>query len=335
MQKLQRCLLASGQYIPGVSLRDPADLTQEASITSSSRFVLKELADDGGTISLDDSRAMLLPAAAGPLPAVCFQVDVREATRLELEVRGSSVDGNYTPDVTLYRQQVQLAPGCGQQVWLRPDAQAATPGYFAYCLLRNPAVGVHTSSLRVTGIVSLAQSMNAAVAKSPRQEPPPRSGIDSFEFWFPARRPGGKNLALAVEPPLDLFGPENIRNGVARPARQPNAWVAASDDRTPRLSLHWNRPRRISRMEIGFDTDFDHPMESVLMGHPQRVVPFCVKRYRIVGEGDTPLFESAENHQTRNTVRLATPVTTSALHIDVIETHGAPAAIFEVRCYEE
>jgi hypothetical protein len=52
-------------------------------------------------------------------------------------------------------------------------------------------------------------------------------------------------------------------------------------------------------------------------------------------EQENGLFESAENHQTRNSVRLATPVTTAALHIDVIETHSAPAAIFEVRCYEE
>jgi hypothetical protein len=62
-------------------------------------------------------------------------------------------------------------------------------------------------------------------------------------------------------------------------------------------------------------------------------VPFCVKRYRILDHRENLLFESHENHQTRNTVNLETQCLTDALHIDVIETYGAPAAIFEVRVY--
>jgi len=33
----------------------------------------------------------------------------------------------------------------------------------------------------------------------------------------------------------------------------------------------------INRIILNFDTDFDHPMESVQMGHPENRVPFCVK----------------------------------------------------------
>jgi hypothetical protein len=176
--------------------------------------------------------------------------------------------------------------------------------------------------------------MNAAVAKGTRQEPPSGSGIDAFEFWLPSRRPGGKNFALKVDPPLALFGPENVSNGVARPTQQPNAWVAAPHDPAPRLTLRWSRPRRVARIVLEFDTDFDHPMESVLLGHPERVVPFCVKRYRILDHHENLLFECTDNHQTRNTVTLAKPVALEALHIDVMETHGAPAALFEVRVYE-
>jgi hypothetical protein len=75
-------------------------------------------------------------------------------------------------------------------------------------------------------------------------------------------------------------------------------------------------------------------MESVLMGHPEREMPFCVKRYRIRDCEGNVLFESGENHQTRNTIRLSPPAVTRGLSIDVLETHGAPAALFGVRCYE-
>jgi hypothetical protein len=45
-------------------------------------------------------------------------------------------------------------------------------------------------------------------------------------------------------------------------------------------------------------------------------------------------FECRNNHQTRNSVRLDPPLVTSAVHIEVLETHGAPAAILEARMYE-
>jgi len=172
------------------------------------------------------------------------------------------------------------------------------------------------------------------VAKAASQEPPPGIGIDSFEFWLPSRRPAGKNLAIQIEPPLDLFGPDNVRNGVARPTVLPNAWVASPDDSAPRLTFCWPEARQIGRIELCFDTDFDHPMESVLMGHPEREIPYCVKRYRIVNNRGTVLFECPDNHQTRNTIRLTPPAVTSELRLEVLETHGAPAAIFEARFYE-
>jgi hypothetical protein len=137
-----------------------------------------------------------------------------------------------------------------------------------------------------------------------------------------------------VDPPLDVFGAENVENGVARPTTQPNAWVADPADPRPRLSLCWGTARSVRRIEISFDTDFDHPMESVLMGHPEREIPFCVKRYRITGDRGRVLFEAADNHQTRNVIVLEEAVTTAAIHIEVLETRGTPAAVFEVRCYE-
>lgn len=334
MDELQRRLMRSGQYIPSLVRDDPDDLARQAATSASSRFILDQLPPHGATISLDVSRAMLLPVPTGPLPAVTFVVDVNEPAELEMQVRGSSVRFNFTPDVVLHRQTMSLEPGRARQICVRPSASVGVPCYVAYCLLRNPSVYVHTSELRITGILSLSQSLNAAVARGTRQEPPAGIGIDSFEFWLPSRRPGGKNFAITVDPPLDLFCADNVLNGVARPTVQPNAWVAALNDARPRLTLQWSQRQRITRLELSFDTDFDHPMESVLMGHSEREVPFCVKRYRIVDDRGNLVFERAENHQTRNVIVLAQPLETAALHLDVLEAHGAPAAIFEVRCYE-
>jgi FAD dependent oxidoreductase len=332
MHELQQRLLRSGQYIPGLALDRDAN---GANATASSRIILRELAADGETMPLDTSRAMLLPATAGKLPSATFLVDVEAPTVLELEVRGSSVPGNFTPDCVLHRQTLPLDAGQQQPVTLRPTASIPRAAYVTYCLLRNPGVRVHTSRFRATGILSLSQSMNKAVAKGARQEPPEGSGIDGFEFWLPARRPEGRNLAIALDPPLDIFDADNVQNGVARPTTHPNAWVADPADPSPRLSLCWSAPRIIRRIELSFDTDFDHPMESVLMGHPEREIPFCVKRYRITADRGRVLYECPDNHQTRNVIVLPEPVSTAAIHIDILETRAAPAAVFEVRCYED
>ncbi|MGJ5819723.1 FAD-dependent oxidoreductase [Paludibaculum fermentans] len=330
---LQRELLRAGQYIPGVALQDPDDLAQSALVTSTSSFVVDELKPCGESATLALSRAMLVPVAAGPAPKVTYFVDVSAATTLDVELRCSARPGNFTPDLELFRQSIELAPGEAQPVTIAPDIQTEAPAYLFYTLLRNPAVSVQLSSTRVTGVLSLTQSMNAAVAKGTRQEPPEDSGIDSFEFWLPARRPGGLNLAMRVEPPLAPFSAGNVTNGIARPTIQSNAWVADPADPAPRLTFTWPESKTISRVELAFDTDFDHPLESVLWGHPERDIPFCVRSYRLLDAEGTLLHECRENHQTRNTIRFDTAVTTSALQLEIVSTHGAPAAVFEVRVY--
>lgn len=342
MAGLQRELLRAGQYIPGVPLADPDDLTRTATLTATSELRLAGFVPGGGTLDLTSAWAMMLPVPAGPMPAVEFLLDVTQATPLRAELRTSSKPENHTPDVTLATREVLLAAGRRLALPLAFDVTLDAPRYVFVCLMPNPHVAVHLSDQRVTGVLSVARKFNRAVAKSPRQEPPPGSGLDSFEFWLPQRRPGGKNLALKIEPPLPVFGVENLTNGFARPTHQPNAWVAEFGQDRPALQLTWDRPQTIARVELSFDTDFDHPLESVLMGHPERVMPFCVREVEIVHVGhpvpDTGrvLATLSQNHQTRRTLRFSRPVVTDRLEIRLSAPHPhIPAALFEVRCYAD
>ena len=45
------------------------------------------------------------------------------------------------------------------------------------------------------------------------------------------------------------------------------------------------------------------------------------------------LHEVEDNHQSHNRIRFEEAVSTDALHVEVLETHGAPASLFDVRCY--
>jgi hypothetical protein len=353
MADLQRELLRIGQFIPGVALQDSNDLARLAEISTTSELKLAHLAPSGETLPLNDSWAMMLPVTPGEMPSVEFLLDVATTTTLRAELRVSSKPENHTPDVTLATLDYKLTAGQNLRLPLHFNVKNDVPRYAFVCLMKNADVSVHLSDQRVTGVLAVCHNGNKAVAKSSTQTPPNDSGIETFEFWTPMRRPAGKNFALRIDPPLEVFSASNLTNGIARPTNQPNAWVADFAHEQPTLRLTWDKPQTIARIVLCFDTDFDHPMESVLMGHPEHVMPFCVRELHVAegvrmsvaagghaakgqNESDTErlLGEVAQNHQSRQVFRLNQPVTTDCLEIRLVAPSvNVPAALFEVRCF--
>lgn len=334
MQALQQELLKNSQYIPSVPFMGADNLAKKAHISVSSTCQLDAFGDNGKLAALEHPLALMLPVKAGNLPAVTFTVDANGATRLRAELRISSRPCNHTPDETLDVLEIPLDAGDNQPVRLEFGAKIPRDCYAFVCLMANPALSVHLSDERRTGILTVHQKFEKAVAKTAMQEPPPDSGIDRFEFWIPQRRPLGQNPAVRLNPPLACFGVENLNNGWARPTGQANAWVADPDDPNPSIRLQWETPQTISRIDLLFDGDFDHPMETVLWGHPEAVVPFCVRRYRILADDKRVVAEIADNHQAHNRIRLPEPVTTKHLDIVGLRTDNRmPPGLFEIRCY--
>lgn len=352
IRRLQRELIRAGQYIPHVALIDDQDLAGAAMITASSELRLGELPAFGQWVKLDMGRAMLLPVGAGPMPKLGFTMRSDEPAEVRVELRTAERVGNFTPDRVLAVKTVHVGaeamatvPG-GQNdtvhgtgpvqrdVEVDFDATIDGPCYVFVCLMPNERVEVAVSERRFTGVLALHHESNRRVASSSVQTPPGDIGVERFEFWLPHRRPRGRNLAMRINPPLASFGAEQVRNGINRPTTQSNAWVADPADPEPTLTLRWDQPRAIGCVEISFDTDFDHAMETVLMGHPEHVMPMCVRSCRLIdGEGVTRA-TLADNHQTRWSVVFAEPVTTHELRL-VCEhpSPQIPAAVFEVRCY--
>ncbi len=354
MREFQNTLLRTGQYIPGVTLEEPVDLARSATITATSELALSELSASGETLHLAESWAMMLPVSQGAVPAISFTLDVSAPTTLHAELRTSEKPDNHTPDVILKSLAIPLESGKDQKVTLDFETQLQDTRYAFICLIKNDQISAHLSDQRLTGILALCQAGNKAVAKSNTQSPPPGIGIDTFEFWTPKRRPAGKNLALTLDPPLRSFSVENLTNGISRPTRSTNAWVADFSHEQPTLRLAWKEPQTLTTVELDFDTDFDHPMESVLMGHPERDMPFCVQNVKVSisppsgnpsGSGQSAtttlhhaatsiVAEIAANHQTRRTIRFDPPMTTDRLEIQLLSPSiDVPAALFAIRCY--
>ncbi|MBN2580634.1 MAG: FAD-dependent oxidoreductase [Pirellulales bacterium] len=332
---LQRELARTGQYIPGYRLDNPDNLARRIAVTASSRMQLRELPSDGTAVTLRESRAMLLPMAAGSVPAMTFPVRVSAPTRLLFELRAAAEPDCFTPEIVLARKTVDLPEAGDRAVRVNFDAALDRDRYVFVCVRANAEVSVFFSKWIVTGIASLAHRGRAEVSCGAVQSPPSGIGVDAFEFWRPLPPPEGRNLAMLLEPALDVFGPEQAANGIARPSSGPNAWVADPLDPAPTLTLRWEAPQRIGRIELVFDTDRDNPLYCVLFGNAPNVMPQCVRHFRIFDGRERLLYECRENHQTCATIRFPHPIETDFLQIELTAPdETTPAALFEVRCYE-
>jgi hypothetical protein len=330
---LQKALLQTGHHIPHLALQDEQELVSQASISATSELVLTELPEAGLLQPLHTAVAQMVPLPAGKVEPFIFHAQAAEAGLLEVELRISSKPFNHTPDVTLDSQVLSLQPGrnCLQ---ISFDAVLQQPAYAFITFMKNSTVQLHYSPKRVTGVLSVFNSINKAVSNYGKQTPPEDIGVDAFEFWCPKRRPEGHNVAFKYATGIQAFKATNIANGIDRPVDTPNAWVAEWNDPAPALRIDWEDAKPIQRIDLLLDTDYDHPMESVLMGHPENVMPFCVRNYTIKDDKGNVLAYKTDNYQTLNSIRFTEPVHTKSLVIEVEHpSTDVPAAIFSVRCY--
>ncbi len=330
---LQHRLLSTGHYIPGIALQDDDNLVRSARLSASSSLVLTELPESDILRTLHVAMAQMIPLSHGKIPEIVIHAESAGTNLLEVELRVSGKSGNFTPDITVEKRSVRLQPG-RNCVHLDFSARMDYTGYAFLTFNRNPNIKLYFSNKRVTGILSVFNIINKAVSNFGKQTPPEDIGVDAFEFWCPERRPGGENIAFKLKNGLAFFGIENIRNGVDRPTTQPNAWVADWTDKEPQMVLEWDKPQKIDKIEMFFDTDYDHPMESVLLGHPETVMPFCVRKYRIYDDQNKQVFACDDNYHTRNTITLPESLVTRKLIFRLEHPSSeVPAAVFAIRCY--
>jgi hypothetical protein len=335
LKELQLALWRSGQYLPQAKPHDAENLVHNAvEISASSTLKLTELpgSDFWGTIK--DSVAQMLPVATPQLPTITFQVEASEETVLTVELRKSSKSFNHTPDVTLDVQTFELKKG-KHEITIDWPANFQEECYAFVCFMKNEKIKIQYSERRITGLVSVFNATNPAVSNYGKQEPTEDIGVDAFEFWCPQRRPEGRNIAMRFGRALEVFGTENISNGLHRPISKPNAWVADTNDQNPMLTISWNEPQTISKIDFVFDSDYDHPMENVIYHHPETVMPFCVKDVQVFNCNNDIIGSIQNNHLSTRTILLDKPITTQHLKIKLSGSRAdVPVALMEVRCYQ-
>ncbi len=326
---LQQRLNISGQSIPMTQINQEVNFAALANISVSSEMVIDQIPFDGGWLNLNTGAGQVLPLKKDTPYSFELLVDAQVPTTFSSELRCSSKIFNYTPEVLIEKQDVILKQGI-QKIVITFTTPLNEDHYAFLIFSANPDVKICTSELRITGVVSVFNKTNPAVNNFGKQVPPEGSGFETFEFWCPERRPNGQNFGMTITPALQCYSKHNIVNGYTRPYLSPNAWVADLNDPAPVIHFIWEGPKLINSITLYFDTDFDHPMESSQMGHPEDVIPFCVQRYRIYS-GEELIHAETGNHQTINHIQFPNPVETSVLHIEMEHPSSVvPCALFEI-----
>ncbi|MBE8168821.1 MAG: FAD-dependent oxidoreductase [Shewanella sp.] len=328
--QLQHNLNETGHFIPHVPMVSNRNLASTACITATSELALSSISFSGEYRSLTTSSAQVLPLEANTHYQVKVPVKVTQTTDLIVQLRVSDKAENYTPNEILEEQVFNLQPG-EQSLKIEFNKAPVHDQYCFVCFLQNEDVAVGFSNERITGIVSAFNGTNKAVSNNGKQTVNANMGIDEFEFWCPARRPNGQNIALDVSPSLALNTKDNIYNGYTRPWFSSNAWVADLNDKQPELTFKWTEKQLISQIILHFDNDFDHPLESTLWGHPEKRIPFCVSEYKILDETGKVVCEVNNNHQTVNNIKFEIPISTSQLTVQLAnDNQNCPVSLFEI-----
>lgn len=327
--ELQQALIGEGQYIPGLDMRDDSNLLHSANVSASSSFRFGGYVPNGTFRHLVFSTAALFPVS-GAMPKLTLKVKAEEATELKVELRTALRENGYTPDRTLETVALPLEKG-EQEVTVEFRSVFDSSEYVFVCFMANEKVALGESDDLVSGTTTVLNQINLAVSNYGRQDPPENIGFESFEFWCPLRRPQGKNIAFTLTPAQEIFSLDLLENSLTRPVGATNAWAASIDDKEPELTLEWNEPKNISELKLFFDTDYDHAMETVQMGHSESVMPYCVRDYEIVDADNRVIAKVSDNYQAVNSIKLDEPVTTDKLRIRVKHPRKRiPATLFHL-----
>ncbi|MFH6991714.1 FAD-dependent oxidoreductase [Flavobacterium sp. FlaQc-48] len=347
--QVQNKLNLNGQSIKGKAIDFTELNVQRPSIEVSSTYEFAEMPFNGQWTDLNQGFIQVLPLNANTKYKFKFLVMSPEQTTLEVQLVKSSKLGNYSPDTIIEALEITVPASQGATQTAHLDKLSYsnyinfsfentidTDQYVFLKFLPNEKVKILTSEKRITGTLSLIQKVNKAVSNNGIQQPPEGSGFDTFEFWTPERRPNGRNLAFSVSPPIALFKKEHINNGFVRPYLKSNAWAASLEDTAPEVKLMWDSPQRINRIRLFFDTDYDHPMENLLMGHPENIIPFCIQNYKVFDQDDQLVYEKTGNYQTINDIKLQSEKEFLELKFKFEHPSAhVPAALFEIVCFNE
>lgn len=332
---VQQQLMRDGCWLPHLRNTDPLDLARQASVSSSSQWLLQGLgvhekvedlnlrsfkwqADEGRSKSLSASLCQWLQLDGQRLDRLGLALRNTGGSAAKVEIIVRKVDSLWHYEVSgpepIWRGTVDVPPGSEGLVWAETALRDFPAGCHRIELSGPQEVEWLVSGNRCHGVVG-------------------GHVIGSGRFHW--NRLFGE-FAFQTQPAQAVFGPEQAVSGVSRPADGSNLWMSDPSCCTPQwLELRWTAPVSIGALELTF------PAQYVLETHwenPFYIAPHIAKDYEVLCEVEgqwRSVLTVRGNVEVRRQHRLPDTVgQITAVRLVVHGTHGSRSVgLAEIRCY--
>ncbi len=348
IQELQQRLLAEDQLIVGEANGDDRDLALSAVVAASSQAPL-ELSEqvnvDGKTyiesltpeyrtrlrrsheeftdhIGLSKALGMSLPVSE-MLDSLNIKVKAAKATELRYNVYLPDKPENYGPDRKVHEGAVQLSKSSDFS-WVKLPINLRCEKRFCLVeLLENEHVQVAVGGTPLPTTILFRSRINT----NPSIWDVKTMGM-SHRIWDRAPY----SLCFRVEPTQDVYGAENVNNGFNRAYGLPNMWLSAKNDMTPAITLSWDKPHKVGKLQLTFGAD---TTKRLYWESFDDVDPLVAQNYRIYAEveGKKLLLKEVEgNFKKVNRLTFDETMTDKiTLEFDL----SGQVALYEVRAYRQ
>ena len=220
----------------------------------------------------------------------------------------------------------------------------ASTRVMATCALGGQAIGTAAALWRASAtsdIVALSTPENVSTLQQTLMRD------DAYLLNLPANDSAdlARTAKITASSATEAGQPSLVVDGITRDLRADfGSWAGdtvhhwESTALPATLSLALSAPAALREIHLTFDSGFQReliltPSEFISVKTVRGPQPEIVQHYRVKIDG-VVVFEETANYHRKRIHRLPAPVTGAKVEIEVLATHGAPAArIFEVRLY--
>ncbi|CAM4141014.1 FAD-dependent oxidoreductase [Paenibacillus alkaliterrae] len=278
MQELQQIMLRQDASIIGIAGADPEDLAKSARVTASS--TLERIAIESATYThpLVKDIGILFPVHP-MLESIELLVDVKQVTKLEVELWHTGKGENYVPKQLITTASAAVSASNKQWVKLDLHWQPASACNAFVVVKANEAITLYGSDEPLTGVLCFEKGPKSTVSTMLEDHQPDQPVAQwSMRKWN--RRP----ICLKATPNTEAFAAGHVTDGYVRPFEGPHLWSSRkmSADEPEWIQLDWDSEKVIGAVHLTFNDDVNEDLIN-LHHHrtPFEAIPEVVRSYRI------------------------------------------------------
>lgn len=323
IKELQQLLLKLDQYVVGCKSEDIADKARNAEITVSSARKC-EVAENNYGMIINSNIGMIMPIK-NKIDYISVLLKAKENTKLNYIVYVPGKKENYNPQEKLMEGSIEISSSNDYR-WVKlPISVQENEHHLFIEFNANEEVELSIGKVKLPGVVCMEKAKNTGQTIV---------DIDTLEMREHIWRKIDGLPCFKLIPEQQVYGPENINNGYARPYGLPNIWLSEDKIEGEYVVITLKEKTTINEIILYFDSDLNQRID-----HWKRfndVMPEIVKDYNIYfknGNDYIKIQEVSGNYQRVNRIKLE-EIETDEIKIIFKATNGGPrVGVYEIRVY--